>query len=243
MFGSLVAVVLMVGQRILALSKAVYVWLEGVKSLLEPTFVLIFAWTVGGALNDLQAANYIASGLAGSLTAGIMPFIAFMLAGLISLSTGTSWGTMAILFPLVMPLANEVSGGDHDTLIQSMSSILAGSVLGDHISPISDTNILSAISSGCPLNDHVWTQTPYALCVVAVSLVFGNLFAGYKVYPAWVGFFICAVILTVVVFVFGRRAEDNDEDGCTACRRKLNKLRNAPPQEDQVDLLLADDNR
>ena len=103
-----------------------------------------------------------------------------MLGSFISFSTGTSYGTMGILMPLAIPLANAVgmySGleGDalHAYMIVSISAVLTGAIFGDHCSPISDTTILSSMGAGCNHIDHVQTQMPYALAVCAVSIFVG----------------------------------------------------------------------
>jgi Na+/H+ antiporter NhaC len=135
--------------------------------------------------------------------------VVFVVAALVSFATGTSWGTMAILFPLVMPLAHELAPGDHLIMLSAVSSILTGSVWGDHCSPISDTTILSSMASSCDHVDHVRTQLPYALAVGLVSLVFGDLATGLGLYPAWVGMLLGAAALVLLLRVVGRVVPDH----------------------------------
>ena len=104
----------------------------------------------------------------------------WFLAAAVSFATGTSWGTMAILVPLVYPLGHQLpvdaglaAGTAINIHLAAVSAVLAGAVFGDHCSPISDTTILSSMASGCDHVDHVRTQLPYALFAAAVALVVG----------------------------------------------------------------------
>ena len=121
----------------------------------------------------------------------LLPTIVFVLAALVAFCTGTSWGTMGILLPMVVPLAHTLlvgrDGGmtpSHPIFLSSIAGVLAGSVFGDHCSPISDTTVLSSQSSGCDHLAHVWTQMPYALVAAAVSIGLGTLPVGFGV-PVW----------------------------------------------------------
>ena len=115
----------------------------------------------------------------------------FVLASIVAFSTGTSWGTMGIVMPLVIPLAYsqlatggaEVTSGN-PVLLCCVGSVLAGAIFGDHCSPISDTTVLSSQASGCDHVAHVRTQLPYAILVGLIAIVFGTLPIGYGV-PVW----------------------------------------------------------
>ena len=100
-----------------------------------------------------------------------MPVVIFLVAAAVSFATGTSWGTMAILTPLAVPLVLEASPGNLDILEGAVAAILGGAVFGDHCSPISDTTILSSMASGCDHVDHVRTQLPYALIGGGVATI------------------------------------------------------------------------
>ena len=127
-------------------------------------------------------------------------------------ATGSSWGTMGILVPLVLPLTwaiMTVSGvadasGMH-IMHSSVACVLAGAVWGDHCSPISDTTVLSSIASGCDHIEHVRTQLPYALLVGAVAVAVGTIPSGYGVSP-WVSIIVGIVILVGVLRYIGRKA-------------------------------------
>jgi Na+/H+ antiporter NhaC len=145
----------------------------------------------------------------------LIPAIAFVLAAITAFTTGTSWGTMAILMPLIIPLSWAVMvvhgiadpSGMH-IMYSSIACVLAGAVWGDHCSPISDTTVLSSIASGCNHIEHVRTQLPYALLVGGASLFIGTIPAGYGL-PPWVSLLVGAAVLYAILKTFGRRAKAN----------------------------------
>ena len=150
-----------------------------------------------------------------------IPVIAFVLSALVSFSTGSSWGTMAILYPLILPAAWSVSQQNglpaNDALMiiwHTTAVILSGSVLGDHCSPISDTTILSSLASRCHHIDHVKTQLPYALTVGGVSVFLSGVM--FNLGAAWyINFPLGLAILYGIVRFFGKKTPDyqleNDE--------------------------------
>jgi hypothetical protein len=114
---------------------------------------------------------------------------------------GTSWGTMSILFPLILVPTWQASGGDATIFYATTAGVLSGSVAGDHISPISDTTVLSALACDCQLLSHVSTQAPYAIVVILVSIILGTVPIGYDGWPNIVG--ILLGVLVIGAFVFG----------------------------------------
>jgi Na+/H+ antiporter NhaC len=103
----------------------------------------------------------------------LLPTIAFLMAGVIAFSTGTSWGTFAIIIlPIAVPLAFGFTGGDQGPLIYAtVAAVAGGGVFGDHCSPISDTSILASTGAASDHIDHVKTQLPYALIVGTISII------------------------------------------------------------------------
>ncbi|NOH73228.1 Na+/H+ antiporter NhaC family protein [Vibrio pectenicida] len=140
----------------------------GAKSMFGAILILIFAWTIGSIIGDMNTGKYLSTLAQGNIAAHWLPVILFLLAGLMAFSTGTSWGTFGIMLPIAgdMAAATEIS-----LMLPMLSAVLAGSVFGDHCSPISDTTILSSTGARCDHIDHVSTQLPYALSVAAVSSV------------------------------------------------------------------------
>ena len=146
--------------------RLVKIGFDGMSELLPLVAIVLLALALGGSLTALGTGAYIAQLVAGNLPEFLIPAMLFLAGALISFSTGTSWGTFAILIPLGMPLATSL--GLPPSLL--LGAILGGGVFGDHCSPISDTTAVSAIASGCDLLEHVKTQLPYALSGGAIAL-------------------------------------------------------------------------
>jgi Na+/H+ antiporter NhaC len=177
-----VAISMTLIQGIMKLKEAIESAFEGYKTMLPAMFILIFAWSLAYVTEDMQTATFLKSLWSSSLSPVFIPAVVFILSALVSFSTGSSWGTMAILYPLMLPASYQIvvdSGMGHEDAMlifyNVVSVILAGSVFGDHCSPISDTTILSSLASSCNHIDHVSTQLPYALTVGAVSILFGSI--------------------------------------------------------------------
>lgn len=147
--------------------KLVKIGFDGMGELLPLVMLVLLALALGASLGDLGTGAYIAKLVSGNLPNFLIPASLFLAGGLISFSTGTSWGTFAILIPLGMPLA--ISLDLPPSLL--LAAILGGGIFGDHCSPISDTTAVSAIASGCDLLEHVRTQLPYALLGGAIALL------------------------------------------------------------------------
>ena len=156
--------------------------LGGVRELVEPLTVLFCAWALSNVIGSLHAADYIVGALGQSLPGWSLPTLVFFVAAGVSFATGTSFGTMGVLLPLVIPLAFQT---DPAVAVATTSAVLSGAVWGDHCSPISDTTILSATGSGCELGAHVRTQLPYALAGGLISVLLGTLPAGLGLSP-WI---------------------------------------------------------
>ena len=213
--GALVAAGLSVGQRILSAHETVDAWYGGARATLFGMIVLMLAWSMSAVTGDLNAKGYLISILGDALPAALVPSVVFVLAAITAFATGTSWGTMGILVPLVLPLTwavMTVSGiadpsGMH-ILYSSIACVLAGAVWGDHCSPISDTTVLSSIASGCDHIEHVRTQMPYALLVGAVAIGIGTIPGGYGL-PPWISLIAGIAILMGILRFFGRNADES----------------------------------
>jgi Na+/H+ antiporter NhaC len=140
--------------------------------------ILVLAWSLGVVLGELNTADFLVSLISGNLDYHLFPGIVFIFSCLIAFSTGTSWGTLAIMYPLVIPIIVELtkqSPDFHQFLVMTIASVLAGAVFGDHCSPISDTTIMSSMASSCDHIDHVRTQIPYAVLMAAIAFLVGIL--------------------------------------------------------------------
>jgi Na+/H+ antiporter NhaC len=213
--GALVAAGMSIGQRILNAHETVDAWYGGARATLFGMIVLVLAWSMSAVTSDMNAKGYLISVLGEALPVALVPAVVFVLAAVTSFATGTSWGTMGILVPLVIPLTWAVLTvhgytGEEEmhVLYSSISCVLAGAVWGDHCSPISDTTVLSSLASGCDHIEHVRTQMPYALIVGAVAVLFGTIPCGFGV-PPWVGMIVGAVLLVGILRVFGRRPDEH----------------------------------
>jgi len=205
LFGSLLAIAMSIGQRVLTLGESVEAWFSGARAMLYAIFILVLAWALSGVTDVLGTADYLVSLVGDRLHPGLLPALVFVVAAATAFSTGSSWGTMGILLPLMVPLAwalmaaSGMNGAEHlPILYATVAAVMGGAVWGDHCSPISDTTILSSMASQCDHIEHVRTQLPYALSAGVIAIVFGALPAGFGV-PWWV----CLPVglLTVVVLV------------------------------------------
>jgi len=185
--GSIAAIILAIGQRLLTLQDSIEAWVKGVRSMVMAAIILTSAWAIGTVCQELFTADYVIHLTSRFLSPHWLPFITFVSASVISFATGTSWGTMAILMPIAIPLAFKLPGlhpgieTAHATglMLCTTASVLAGGTFGDHCSPISDTTIMSSMASGADHIDHVRTQLPYALTSGLVASLFGYIPTGF----------------------------------------------------------------
>ena len=213
MLAVLVSFLMSVFKKLLTLRDASDAIIDGFRAMLSAIVILILAWSLAAITQELHTAQFLA-GMLSSLKSlpGLLPAITFILGALVAFSTGSSWGTMAILYPLLMPVTwkiSEMSGmdmSDSNMLLgQMIAGILAGAVLGDHCSPISDTTILSSLASNCDHIEHVRTQMPYALTVGGVVLVFGLVPLIWNI-PLWIIYPVIIAVLYMIVKYFGKNS-------------------------------------
>jgi len=161
---------------------------DGMQRMFLPALILVFAWMLNSVTKELGTAAWLVSLLGDHLPSGLLPALIFLLAAMVSFSTGTSWGTMAIVMPLSIPLAVGLGdaaavGPSSSILAGTIGAVLAGAVFGDHCSPISDTTVVSAFSCDCDVMAHVRTQMPYAVAAAVVAVVLGYGPAGFGISP------------------------------------------------------------
>jgi Na+/H+ antiporter NhaC len=217
MIGMITAAFITLVQRILSLEEVVNAWYKGLKAMFYAMIILVLAWALGGITEEMRTADYLVSVLGDSLQVQWLPVIVFILAAFTAFATGSSWGAMGILIPLVIPLTWAVmktsgfSGlDDMHILYSSIAGVLAGSVWGDHCSPISDTTILSSMASGCDHIEHVRTQLPYAMLVGAVSMVICSIPVAFGL-PWWAGLAIALILLFGTLRLAGRKPPTSPE--------------------------------
>jgi len=183
--------------------------------MIGPVFILLAAWILGSVVQALGTAELIASLLSGAEAPFLIPTLTFVTGALISFATGTSWGTMGLLFPLALPAAaaataSAAANGSLPPAAQEsllhivVAAVFSGAVFGDHCSPFSDTTIVTSIACGVEPHDHVRTQIPYALIAAAVAVVCGFLPAGLGL-PVWISL-VVGVLALLAIARFGQRS-------------------------------------
>ena len=188
---------------ILNISDVVDSWIDGAKSMFIATMILILAWSIGGITDDLGTADFLVGLLEGNLPGFLIPVLLFAISAFIAFTIGSSWGTVAIVMPLAIPLAYNIGS----PMLPAIGAVLTAAVMGDHCSPISDTTIMSSTASAVDHIDHVSTQLPYALTVAAVAAVFGFLPAGFGISPL-ITLPIGIIALYIIVKVFGKSVKE-----------------------------------
>ena len=184
---------------------------EGFKLMIPAVTILIFAWSLKGVGDALGLAEFVGGIVGENASASIfIPVVLFLAAIFLSFSTGTSWGTFAILVPIATALFT--GGEDLQMMIISVAAVLAGAVCGDHVSPISDTTVMSSAGAQSNHLNHVSTQMQYAAVVAVVSLI-GYLLAG-LVHVWWIVLGVSVIlllsILTGMRIMLGKRGERAD---------------------------------
>lgn len=206
---SIIAIIMAVSQGIMTLRKAIEAWVEGAKSLVITTIILILAWSIGSIATDLGTADYLVKIVSSSFPGWLIPALVFILSSIVAFATGTSWGTMAIMLPLAIPLAAAYTENELSTLVfATLGAVLTGSTFGDHCSPISDTTIMSSMASSADHIDHVKTQLPYAITAASIAII-GYLLVGIGV-PIWISLIIGFSSILAILRFFGKSTNPKD---------------------------------
>ncbi|MCH8252774.1 MAG: Na+/H+ antiporter NhaC family protein, partial [Planctomycetes bacterium] len=218
-YGAILSAVLAVGLTVAAracrVKDAVDAGLDGMARMFPAIVILILAWSLSTVLSETNLGLGIVA--REKLTvlgfqSQWMPLAIFISAALVSFATGSSWGTMGILCPAVITVSAPMIGAAGLETEQALSlfyacvgSVLAGSIFGDHCSPISDTTVLSSVAAGCPHEEHVWTQLPYALVTAVVAMGVGDVMCSVYKQPWYYGLGAGAAVLLLIVLIVGRR--------------------------------------
>ncbi|MFD1450814.1 MULTISPECIES: Na+/H+ antiporter NhaC family protein [Oceanobacillus] len=172
------------------------IFVEGFKTMIPAINILILAWMIGSIIGELGTGSYLA-GLVNnsSISADYLPAILFIIAGLMALATGSSWGTFGIMLPIA---AEIMANTDMELFLPALAAVLAGAVFGDHCSPISDTTVLSATGAGAHHIDHVLTQLPYAFIAAFTALI--GFFVVGLTHSTWVALALTVILLIGIVW-------------------------------------------
>ncbi|WP_069638065.1 Na+/H+ antiporter NhaC family protein [Campylobacter pinnipediorum] len=213
LFASIVAIFMGVWRKIFGIKEAIETWVKGWKTMIITIVILLLAWSLSSTIKELGTSKYLVELLSDTTPKFILPTAIFILGSFISFSTGTSYGTMGILMPLAIPLANAVgisSGLEGQELysytIISISAVLTGAIFGDHCSPISDTTILSSMGAGCSHIDHVSTQIVYAVSVGIIAIVIGYIPVALGI-SVWVSLVLGLIATWSLVRFVGKKVE------------------------------------
>ena len=209
--GCLVGICLSLSQKLLSIEESIDAVVGGMRAMMVAMIILALAWSLGELTEAIGTAQFLSLLLSDRVAVQLIPVIVFVTSAAMAFATGTSWGTMAILLPVVIPLTVALGGfelypgGASDgILLGAIGSVLAGSIFGDHCSPISDTTVLSSTASACDHVDHVRTQLPYAVGVGVVGMALGNIGTAYGL-PPWIALVAGAGILYFALRMFGRK--------------------------------------
>ena len=178
--------------------EGVALYLQGMGGMMQVIIVLVLAWTLSSLGHELGTAAYIAEQAQRGFPAWLLPLVVFLLSAIISFATGSSWGTFAIMLPLVIPTAFAIDAA----LLVSIGAVLSGGLFGDHCSPISETTILSATGASCRQYDHFKTQLPYALMNGSIAMV-AFAVGGWLASPF---LFVAALLAQVIAITLIKRA-------------------------------------
>lgn len=190
-------------------------FVEGFKMMIPAIAILIFAWSLKGMGDALEISTFVKNIVGNNASASvILPAVLFVVAVFLSFSTGTSWGTFAILVPIAIAM---FPGSENvQMMIIAVSAVLAGAVCGDHISPISDTTVMSSAGAQSNHINHVTTQMQYAAVVAVVSFI-GYIIAGF-IHIWWVVLGISLVLLLIILNVLRRIS--NGKEQCADMQEK-----------------------
>lgn len=199
-FAIITAAILYVPKKKISAKLFIPVFFKGVGKMMTAVLILVLAWSVGAIIEQLETGVFLSGLIQDRVPLWIIPLILFLLACAMAFATGTSWGTFAIMIPIGVSIIGVIHP---EWILPVVGAVLAGSVFGDHCSPISDSTILSSIGAECDLMDHVTTQLPYALTAAAASGV------GYIVFgitsQVWLGLVVSTVVLLCILLIVKRK--------------------------------------
>ncbi len=209
--GFLLAVVMIAGGKAMPIKEIVRASFASVRVILKAVVILFLAWSIGAACQDVGTADYLVALFREVISPVGFSTVVFSLGCLVAFATGSSFSTMAILLPNVIPLAfavGDASAFTGTTLATiSVGAVLDGAIFGDHCSPISDTTILSALASRCDAIEHVRTQMPYALTAMLLAMVVGYIPVSLGL-PAYISLLAGGAAVVLIVRLLGRRIQE-----------------------------------
>ncbi|WP_066190509.1 MULTISPECIES: Na+/H+ antiporter NhaC family protein [Gracilibacillus] len=197
LFAALSIIILLISYRLKKFAEIFEIYTSGMQKMAYVSVTLVLAWALGTVIGEMGTANYIVEVMQGRVPAFIIPAILFVVGAIVSIASGSSWGTFAIMLPLAIPMAVSLDA----PLLVCIAAVLSGGIFGDHCSPISDTTILSSTGAGADHIDHVKTQISYALVNGVIAFI-GFIVAG--VTGSAFTVVLTIVLLVLAVFVLSK---------------------------------------
>ncbi len=209
LFASFACAYLMKRRKKITYNESLNSFVAGMEKLIFICFILILAWTLSSVCKELHTGDYLAGLLGGTIPTVLFPAFVFLLGAVMSFATGTSYGTIAILMVVIVPVAHTLGV----PLPIAIAAVLSGGLFGDHTSPISDTTALASMASGCQHIDHVSTQLSYAL-ITGVMAFISFVLVGYFQSPmiVVVMIFVQLAFIQVLMKFFGKSISDTHQD-------------------------------
>ncbi len=204
------------GSRPLGTSTILRTWVSGITGFSYALLILVLAWAIKEMCQAVHTSDYLIGALENVLDPRFLPLLVFGLAAAVAFSIGTSWTTMALLLPTMLPVAHQM--GDITLVILVAAAVLDGAIFGDHCSPISDTTVLSSIAASCDHIAHVRTQAPYAITTMCIAAVCGYL-GSTLLYSTYIGLGLGMLVVVATLVIVGRdpdRTAPLDADGESA---------------------------
>ena len=164
-----VAIVLALVHDVMSLDETMETVLDGFGTMLPAVSILVLAWSLGAVATALGTGTYVTSYATGLVSPAVLPVVVFATSAFIAFAIGTSWGTMSIMTPIVIPLAWNIGGNDPQFIAIAVGAMFSGAIFGDNCSPISDTTVLASTFAGSDHIDHVRTQMYYAVTVLIAT--------------------------------------------------------------------------
>ena len=164
-----VAIVLALVHDVMSLDETMETVLDGFGTMLPAVSILVLAWSLGAVATALGTGTYVTSYATGLVSPAVLPVVVFATSAFIAFAIGTSWGTMSIMTPIVIPLAWNIGGNDPQLIAVAVGAMFSGAIFGDNCSPISDTTVLASTFAGSDHIDHVRTQMYYAVTVLIAT--------------------------------------------------------------------------
>jgi Na+/H+ antiporter NhaC len=202
---SMTCAIMMKRYKSVTYTESLGLFIKGAEKLVYMSIIRVLAWSLNSVTSDLRTADYLASVISDTVAPAYFPMIVFVLGALTSLSTGSSYGTFAILMAIAVPVGFELGASMYLTI----AAVLSGGLMGDHASPISDTTVLASVGADCNHLSHVTTQGAYALLTGMVTLLAYWMAGIYETpYVVFIAIIVLFISMTLAMRFFGEEVQE-----------------------------------